>query len=252
MPLQLTGSINLSGSITVSSGSITVVSGSINLLSGTVNAPNKVYTMVFDDMEFSHTSGSRSYYSGVGVPMPVADGFGAGYDGERLVLYPTASAPYSRYENFTSTVRNVKILGYRLYTNIVGADFPLYDNNSNSTVTRGYVNLGTAWLSGPSSVNSAQFIQEGIYSYASGSYEPFGPYGSNEWSVVPDYAIKSPTDEILEAGTLYIKQAYANAYINLAPTDYSPTYFTFLMSIGSAFRTKTYKFRFEFDLEDFG
>lgn len=242
MSLQLFGTVNLDGSITIPSGSITLVSGSVTVLSGNVQAPNNVYTMEFDEMSINHVSGTLSYYAGVGVAIS-GSGFGGGVVGNKLAMYPTASAPYSTYEAFTTIPRNVRMVRYRMYTNMVGADFPAYDGNSNGPA-QAFVNFGRNFLSGPNSANSDQYIQNLMRSSVAGQYD------GNVWSLFYTGSISGSTNEIYDAGTLYkVDNDYT---MNLAPTQYSPIYFTFIMSIGALFRTKTYKFKFELDIEDLG
>ena len=235
MSLQLFGSVNLDGSITIPSGSITILTGS-------VQAPNNVYTMFFDEMSFNHVSGSASLFAGVGIAI-TSSGFGGGFSGGKLIMYPTASAPYTTYEAFTTIPRNVRMVKYRMYTNMVGADFPAYDGNSNGPA-QAFVNFGRNFLSGPNSANSDQYIQNLMRSSVAGQYD------GNVWSLFYTGSISGSTNEIYNAGTLY---KVDNDYImDLAPTQYSPIYFTFIMSIGALFRTKTYKFKFELDIEDLG
>ena len=219
MPLQLSGSLVLSGSVT----------------STTSN-----YTVAYADMQFGHVSGTRSFFAGVGIPV-TASSFGAGVTNGHITLSPTASAPdptYLAFTTFAPLSTNCTIVGYRMYTNISGSDFPQYDYNPNGAKIS-YVSIGTAYLTGPNSSTSGQPIQELMYSLTSGSYD----YADGNWSTFTPGAILNNPPEILDAGTLYLTSSTAN--VNITATPYSPAYFTFLMSMGAAFATKTYKFRFE-------
>lgn len=253
MALQLSGSVNLtgdislqSGSITLQTGSIVLTTGSVTVLTGSVTSPNVIYTLVFDDMEFNHVSGSRSYFAGVGIPI-TASSFGAGIVDGNLVLQPTASAPYSKYEAFKTIYRNARLVSYRMYTNLSGSDFPVYDYNSNGPKIS-YVSVGFASKTTANGATSGQSISNLMYSLTPGTYD--GADGDGWETFLPGAVINTP-NEIMDAGTLY-KDSPPPYEISFAPTEYSPTYFTFLMSIGAAFATKTYKFRFELDIEDNG
>lgn len=241
MALQLSGSVNLTGDISLQSGSISILTGSLF-------TNNFKYSKVYGDLEFNHVSGSRSYYGGVTTAYDVLPfGFGAGSGGgNTLYLYPTASGAAPKYSTFDSINTNVKLVSYTMYSNIKATDFPAYDGNwsAGTGPTVGYVAIGTAYLA--PSATSGLTIENELRSSQEGGYVPY----SDEWSVVPG-GVVSTSDEIGDYNTLYIsrKSPYE---ISLAPTAYSPTYFTFLMSIGAKFPTKTYKFRFELILEDLG
>jgi hypothetical protein len=247
-PFDITGSIvSFTGSFDTT-GSITVQTGSITVLSGSLFASNFKYSKIYGDLEVPHVSGSRSYYGGVTTAYNTLPfGFGAGSGGgNTILLYPTASSPAPTYSTFTSINRNIKLIGYTMYSNILASDFPQYDGNFSSGAgpTVGYVSIGTAYLA--PSATSGQVVSNELRSSQSGAYAPY----SDEWSVVPGGTVSSPA-QIGDYNTLYISDL-SPLEISLAPTEYSPTYFTFLMSIGAKYPTKTYKFRFELILEDSG
>lgn len=218
------------------------MSGSI-ILTGSITPTKVQSTIVFDDMSFNHVSGTRSYYAGVGTSF-TASSFGSGVSGGHITLSPTASSPYPTYSTFTFINKNCRITGYRMYTNVSGSDFPLYDSNTNGPKIS-YVSIGTATLTAPNSTSNGQVVSNLMYSLTSGSYD----YADGYWETISTGATLNNPPEILDAGTLYVT---SSANISIAPTAYSPTYFTFLMSIGAAFATKVYKFRFELDIEDLG
>jgi len=245
MGLQLSGSLNLTGSITIETGSVTLVSGSVTVLSGYVSSPGITYAIDFDDMIINHESGSRSFFAGVGTPF-TASVFGAGLDGGKLVLYPTASAPSAKYATFKSLWRNAEITHYEVYTNFTGSDFPAYDNNTNGP-TVSYVSLGVAFQTDGGSATSGQYISDLMYNSQAGTYNP----GGKDFKVMSAGAISNTPTEIMDGGTLYVAQA-APFTIDLNPTLNSPIYFTWLMSIGASFPTKTYKFRMRLLILDKG
>lgn len=228
MALQFSGSLLVSGSITVT---------------GAVTATQAYSTAVFTDMAFSHVSGTADFVAGVGIPISSSIGFGAGVNADgSIYLTPTASAPLAKYAAFRTDNKPIQIVGYRIFTNISGSDFPQYDYNANGTkISR--VSVGLANLSATSSAYSGQPLSYNMFSTVSGSYNGADGY----WSTISAGAIKHSTAEIGDAGTLYLTSS--NTSFVLSPTAYSPTYYTFLMSIGAAFATKTYKFRFEVDYQ---
>ena len=227
MALQLSGSIILSGSLTVS---------------GSLVATNTTTTLFFNDMEFTHVSGSRSFYSGVGTAYSCSS-FGAGVSQGNLVLIPTAPSPNPEYSNFKSETSRYKVVGYRMFTNVSGSDFPVYNYQSDGP-NLSYLSLGVASMNAPNSATSGQLVSNVMYSLTQGQYDGADGYG---WIVVPTGSVLSnPPTEIKDTGTLYISSSINNP-INIGPTVYGPVYYTFLMSIGAGFKSKKYKFRFELD-----
>jgi hypothetical protein len=229
MALQLSGSLILTGSLGVK---------------GAVTSTQTYSTIVFPDLEFNHVSGTRTYAAGTKIVVSGSIPFGGGLDSNyNLTLTPTASSPLPQYVAFrTENDRNIQVIGYRIYSNISGSDFPQYDNNVNGTkisfVSIGYVNKPTS-----NSTSVITPIEYYMYSGTSGSYN--GADGN--WSLIPTGSVKSTSPEIRDAGTLYLTSS--NASLILSPTAYSPTYYTFRMIMGASFPTKTYKFRFEVDYQ---
>jgi hypothetical protein len=227
-PFDITGSVvNLTGAFNTS--------GSI-ILTGSISSTGTKSTLVFDEMSISHVSGTRDYYGGVGIAYDaLPQGFGSGNDGPNITLIPTASGAWMTLN------KNARVTGYRWYTNVVGADFPDWNNVDNETKI--FMFLGLAYLA-PSSTTT-QGITNTLLSSEPGQY--YWP-GTN-WQTGSAGAVLNSPVQVGNAGTLYIT---GSSNVSLAPTAYSPKYFTFMMSIGSQFPTKTYKFKFELDIEDLG
>ncbi len=205
---------------------------------------NSVVTLKFGDMQFSHVSGSGSYYAAVSsVLVPVLpSGFGAGVDASRnLTLTPTTSS-VPTYSAFKSETSNLRVTGYRFYSNITGSDFPVYNFQSQGP-NISFVAFGVAEKTGPNSATSAQLISREMYSLTAGTYDG----ADGEWSIVPTGSVKSASPEILDSGTIYSVGSMGSSPIDLGPNPYSPVYYTFLLSMGAGFATKTYKFRLELD-----
>ena len=235
MPLELSGSITLTGSISTTQP---------------ISSPSVYTTLVFDDMQFNHVSGTRSYFAGVGIPI-TASAFGAGMDvvsgNYHLALIPTASAPYKKWQAFDFDVRNLKLISYRMYTNMTGSDFPAYTGGANGP-NISYVSFGQAYATNYNAASSGQTISNEMYSSISGAYDQY----DGNWDIFyPAGPVSAGEVEIGDAGTLYISSPVPFP-ISMAPTAYSPKYFTFLMSVGAGFATKTYKYRFELDVQDLG
>jgi hypothetical protein len=242
------GPFDITGSVVNTSGSI-ILTGSM-ITTQAILSPSIYTTLVFDDMEFYHVSGTRSYFAGVGIPI-TASAFGAGMEvingSYHLTLEPTASAPYKKWQAFSYDVRNLKLLSYRMYTNMTGSDFPAYTGGPNGP-NISYVSFGQAYATAPNSATSGQIISNTMYSSVSGAYDQYDGNWDIFYSAGP---VSTGGTEIGDAGTLYISSPVPFP-ISMAPTAYSPTYFTFLMSIGAGFATKTYKFRFALDVQDLG
>lgn len=233
MPLQLSGSLLLTGSITSTQP---------------ITSPSLYTTLVFDDMQFYHVSGTRSYFAGVGIPI-TASAFGVGMNyvsgSYHIALEPTASAPYNKWQAFGYDVRNLKIIGYRWYTNMTGSDFPAYTGGPNGP-NISYVSFGQAYATDTNAATSGQTISEAMYSSVAGAYDRY----DGNWSIFyPAGPVSNGEVQIGDAGTLYLTGSYN---VSMAPTAYSPRYYTFLMSVGAGFATKTYKYRFELDVQDLG
>lgn len=73
-------------------------------------------------------------------------------------------------------------------------------------------------------------------------------FADGDWQVIPTGSVLSnPPTEIRDSGTLFTTGSVGFLVINLGPGQYSPVYYTFLMSIGAGFKSKKYKFRMELD-----
>lgn len=192
-------------------------------------------TLTYPDMSINHVSGTTSFYAGVGVAYS-GSSFGSGINGNyRLVLYPTASAPAPTYATFTTEAPNVvTATTMRVYTNITSSDIPSYDNNPNGP-TVAFMYLGSAYLTAPNGSTSGQrSTVEMLYPETILYY----------WNTVVGGIQNTPL-EIGDRGTLYKEEPVAGGSIGSG--SFSPYYYTFVMRIGAAFPTKTYKFRFELD-----
>ena len=233
------GPFDITGSLVTLTGSLNTT-GSINLTGSITSTTNK-YTLTFTDMSISHVSGTRDFYAGVGTAFTALPfGFGSGNDGSRIILYPTASSG-AKYSTFTTIPKNAKITRYTIYTNAVVADLPDFNGNDNQTTI--YTSIGTAYLAPSSTSQQNETVK--LLTMNPGTYSPL----ADIWSIASTGSVLNSPVEILDDSTFYIT---GSCNINIAPTEYSPTYFTFLMSIGSQFPTKTYKFRVELEIEDSG
>jgi hypothetical protein len=191
----------------------------VNPLPGewTWDAP-AINQLVFDELSVSHTNGSGTNRYGI-TQSGLSASSGAGLSSGNISL-----TGEWKTESFPATATRIKC-----YTNIVAADL--------SGVTNITTSLLTAYKNTGSNVTSGQRINLRFRGdeYYEGSVSAIG-------SLTP-----SPNQEIGDTSTFfYIDLPYGSNESKQLGTggEFSNSYYTFAMFIGSAAATKTYKFKF--------